>query len=85
MNIQILLFVGENKKNQKHIFLLKNQLFLHFLLCKIVIGKNLKVLSFRKFFGSYLYGLILHAGLQIRCYGKHGESWSKEQSVVSDM
>ena len=109
---------------------------MHFLICKIVIGKNLKVLSFRKFFGSYLHALIPHAGLQIRIvsgmtafaeseerlfqqaksitkrtsnnqpgniisniilrsqveeefkvhvYGEHGESWLKEQSVVSDM
>ena len=60
------LYAGENKRNQKHTFRLNNQLFLHFLLCKIVIGKNLKVLSFRKFFGSYLHALIPHAGLQIR-------------------
>ena len=94
------------------------------------------MLSFRKFFGSYLHALIPHAGLQIRIvsgmtafaeseerlfqqaksitkqtsnnqpgniisniilrsqveeelkahvYGEHGESWLKEQSVVSDM
>ena len=132
----MLLYAGENKRNQKHIFRLNNQLFLHFLLSKKVIGKNLKVLSFRKFFGSYLHALIPHAGLQIRIvsgmtafaeseerlfqqaksitkrtsnnqpgniisniilrsqaeeelkahvYGEHGESWLKEQSVVSDM
>ena len=94
------------------------------------------MLSFRKFFGSYLHALIPHTGLQIRIvsgmtalaeseerlflkgksipkrtsnnqpgnilsniilrsqveeeftvhvYGEHGESWLKEQSVVSDM
>ena len=136
VNMQMLLYAGENKRNQKHIFRLNNQLFLHFLLFKIVIGKNLKVLSFRKLFGSYLDALIPHAGLQIRIvsemtafaeseerlfqqaksitkrtsnnqrgniisniilrsqvveelkahvYGEHGESWLKEQSVVSDM
>ena len=136
VNIQMLLYAGESKRNQKHIFRLNNQLFLHFMLCKIVIGKTLKVLSFRKFFGSYLHALIPHAGLQIRIvsgmtafaeseerlfqeaksitkrtsnnqpgnimsniilrsqveeefkahvYGEHGESWLKEQSVVSDM
>ena len=53
-------------RNQKHIFRLNNQQFFHFLLCKIVIGKNLKVLLFRKFFGSYLHALITHVGLQIR-------------------
>ena len=135
-NIRMLLDSGESMKNQKHIFRLNNQLFLHFLLCKIVIGKILKVLSLRKFFGSYLPALIPHAGLQIRIvsgmtafaeseerlfkqaksitkrtsnnkpgniisniilrsqveeefkvhvYGEHGESWLKEQSVVSDM
>ena len=61
----MLLHAGENKRNQKHIFWLNNQLFLHFLLCKVVIEKNLKVLSFRKFFGSNLDTLIPHAGLQI--------------------
>ena len=132
----MLLYAGESKRNQKHTFWLNNQLFLHFMLCKIVIGKTLKVLSFRKFFGSYLHALIPHAGLQIRIvsgmtafaeseerlfqeaksitkrtsnnqpgniisniilrsqveeefkahvYGEHGESWLKEQSVVSDM
>ena len=66
MNIQILIYAGENKRNQKHISRLNNQLLLHFLLCKIVIGKNLKVLSFRKSFASYLHASIPHAGLQIR-------------------
>ena len=66
VNIQMLFYAGENKRNQKHIFQPNNQQFLHFLLCKIVIGKNLKVLSFRKFFGSYLHALIPHAGLQIK-------------------
>ena len=66
LNIQILLYTGENKRNQPHIYRLNNQLFLPFLLCKIVIRKNLKVLSFRKFFGLYLHALIWHAGLQIR-------------------
>ena len=66
VNIQMLLYAGENKRNQKHIFRLNNLNLLHFLLCKIVTGKNLKVLSFRKFFGSYLHALIPHAGLQIR-------------------
>ena len=66
MNIQMLLYAGGNKKNQKHIFRFNNQLFLHFLLCKIVIGNKLTVLSFRKFFGSYLQALIPHAGLQIQ-------------------
>ena len=60
------LYAGKNKRNQKHTFRLNNQLFLHFLLCKIVIGKYLKVLSFRKLFDSYLHALIPHAGLQIR-------------------
>ena len=132
----MLLYAGQNKRNQKHITRLNNELFLHFLFCKIVIGRNLKVLSFRDFFGSYLHALIPHAGLQIRIicgitafaeseerlfqqaksitkrtsnnqhgniisniilrsqveeefkthvYGEHGESWLKEQSVVSDM
>ena len=66
VNIQMLLYAGENTRNQKHILRLNNQLCLHFLLCTIVIGKNLKVLSFRKFFGSYFDALIPHAGLQIR-------------------
>ena len=66
VRIQILLYAGENRRDQKHIFRFNNHLFLHFLLCKIVLGKNLKVLSFRKFFGLYLHALISHAVLQIR-------------------
>ena len=66
VNIQMLLYAGENKRNEKYIVWLNNQLFLHFLLCEIVIGKNLKVLLFRKFFGSFLNALIPHAILQIR-------------------
>ena len=62
----MLLYAEEKKRNEKHIVWLNNQLFLHFLLCKIVIGKNLKVLLFRKFFGSFLNALIPHAVLQIR-------------------
>ena len=58
VNIKMLLYAGENKRNPKHTFRLNNKLFLHFLLCQIVIGKILKVLSFRKFFGSYLHDLI---------------------------
>ena len=56
----------ENKINQKHIFWINNQLSLYFLLCKIVIGKTLNVLSFRKFFGSNFCALISHTGSQVR-------------------
>ena len=62
----MLLHAGENKINQKHIIRLNSQLFLPVLSCKLVIGKNLRLLSFRKFFGSYLHALNPHAGLQIR-------------------
>ena len=44
VNVQMLLYAGENRINQKHIFRLNNQLFLQFLLSKIVFGKTLKVL-----------------------------------------
>ena len=39
VNRQMLLYTGENKKNEKHIFWFNNQLFLQFLLCNIVIEK----------------------------------------------
>ena len=65
-NIQMLLYADENKRTPIHIYRLNNQLFLHFVLCKAIIGSKLKVVSARKFYGSYLHALVPHAGLQIR-------------------
>ena len=66
VNIQMLLYADENKRTPIHIYRLNNQLFLHFVLCKAIIGSKLKVVSVRKFYGSYLHALVPHAGLQIR-------------------
>ena len=66
VNIQMLLYADENKRTPIHIYRLNNQLFLHFVLCKAIIGSKLKVVSARKFYGSYLHALVPHAGLQIR-------------------
>ena len=54
------------KRTPIHIYRLNNQLFLHFVLCKAIIGSKLKVVSARKFYGSYLHALVPHAGLQTR-------------------
>ena len=62
----MLLYADENKRTPIHIYRLNNQLFLHFVLCKAIIGSKLKVVSARKLYGSHLHALAPHAGLQIR-------------------
>ena len=62
----MLLYADENKRTPAHIYCLNNELFLHFVLCRAIIGSKLKVVSARKFYGSYLHALVPHAGLQIR-------------------
>ena len=63
VEIQMLAYMGENKRTPKSIFRFLNQSYLHFNLCHTVLGKNLKNISRRKLYGSYFHALIPHGGL----------------------
>ena len=66
VEIQMLAYIGENKRTPKSIFRFLNQSYLHFNLCRIVLGKNLKNISRRKLYGSNFHALIPHGGHQLR-------------------
>ena len=66
VEIQRILYLGEEGRTSQEILRLHNACFTHFVLLKEVIGFNLHKLTRDKLYGKYLHNLLVHSPMQYR-------------------
>ena len=84
VEIQQILYLPEEKRTPRIILRLYNLTLLHAIMCHSIFQrKNIKSMTYRKFYGKYYHGLITHAPLQYRLISGSVSNAEDEERVFN--
>ena len=78
-------FADETKRTVENILRLQNQIFIHTCLLKCVVGKNLKVLTCRCFYGKYFHALMCHTSVIYRIISGKAVNTEQEERFFNSL
>ena len=84
-NIQALLYYDESKRTVENILRLNNQIFLHIIFLKEVVGMKPVSLTTKKMYGKYYHALIAHSHLMLRLISGKSTNTEEEERTFNTL